>query len=188
MLNQGFSVFKWIVQRNELIITQIKLLVKHSDCRKSTRRGGASNWSRVKQLPAFEPLKWFETFCKINLHFRTYTFDEKILILSSAIGRLSFAEGQHDSYCIILLEFCWKLMRHCSKMHDPLEVYQKASFACRKFSGMVKSIPGFSEFICGIWHDHLKEGESREYKCRACDQVHLLHENSLPNCKRFSLT
>ena len=74
-------------------------------------------------------------------------------------------------------------------MQDPLEVFNRVTtcpFCQTKFSGVVKLIPECGEFICGICHDHLKDGESKEYNCKACDQVHVLPENGLPDCKRFA--
>ena len=73
-------------------------------------------------------------------------------------------------------------------MQDPLEVFNRVTtcpFCQTKFRDVVKLIPECGEFICGICYDHLKEGESKEYHCKACDQVHLLPENGLPDCKRF---
>ena len=74
-------------------------------------------------------------------------------------------------------------------MQDPLEVFNRFTtcpFCQTKFSGVVKFIPECGELICGICYDHLKDGESREYNCKACDQVHVLPENGLADFKRFA--
>ena len=77
------------------------------------------------------------------------------------------------------------------RMQDPLDAYKQA-FTCpfcqTKFSKEVKLIPDCGSFICGACNDELTESldESKQYKCEACKEHHVLPENGLPACKQIA--
>ena len=75
-------------------------------------------------------------------------------------------------------------------MQDQLDAYEKATtcpFCQIKFSDVVKLIPDCGNFICGTCYDYVIEsvGQSRTFKCQACDCLHVLPESGLPSCKQL---
>lgn len=81
----------------------------------------------------------------------------------------------------------WKIWSHVSKesikpeMQDPLDVVQRllaCPFCQARFRDVAKCIPDCGKFICGRCYEDLVERvdsrDSREYECKACDNVHIL--------------
>ena len=75
-------------------------------------------------------------------------------------------------------------------MQDPIDAYRETTtcpFCQTKFSEVVKLIPDCGKCICGTCYDDLIErsDETKEYKCHACGEHHVLPENGLPDCKQL---
>ena len=75
-------------------------------------------------------------------------------------------------------------------MQDPLDAYHQATtcpFCQTKFSDVVKVIPECGKCICGTCYSELRRSldDSKDYKCLACDEIHVLPENDLCNCTQL---
>ena len=75
-------------------------------------------------------------------------------------------------------------------MQDQLDAYHQATtcpFCQTQFSDVVKVIPECGKCICGTCYSELRQSldDSKDYKCLACNETHVLPEIDLWNCTQL---
>ena len=64
-----------------------------------------------------------------------------------------------------------------------VEEMMKCSFCKQRFINLIKQVPECAESICGECYEEVKNmaSDSGEYKCKVCQEVHLMPERILRN-------